>query len=36
MRRELVLDTGIAETDDQFHATIRIHVAANSFLRPVS
>jgi len=22
MRRELVLDTGIAETDDQFHATI--------------
>src|SRR5207244_10335765 len=27
MRRELVFDTRIAETDDQFHATIPIHAA---------
>src|SRR3982074_2964854 len=26
MRRKLILDTGIAQTDDQFHATIPVHV----------
>ena len=36
MRRELILDTGIAETDDQFHATIPNHVAADAFVRRVS